>query len=64
MNTITQIQKTDKNITEVIIGKNRNGQVGTTKLVWLGQYQKFAELNVGEKNIRSRGNNNSGKWVN
>lgn len=36
----------EKNIAEVIIGKNRNGQVGTTKLAWLGTYQKFGELDV------------------
>lgn len=36
----------EKNIAEVIIGKNRNGQVGTTKLAWLGTYQRFGELDL------------------
>lgn len=34
----------DKNIAECIFAKNRNGKVGTVKLAWLGQYQKFAQL--------------------
>jgi replicative DNA helicase len=54
----------DKNITEVIIGKNRNGQVGTTKLAWLAQYQKFAELKGVDKRGDSRKSSNNGKWVN
>jgi len=36
----------DKNIGEVIIAKQRNGPVGTVKLAWLGQYSKFAPLEV------------------
>lgn len=34
----------DHNIAEVIVNKNRNGEVRTIKLGWLGQYQRFAEL--------------------
>lgn len=34
----------DKNIAEIIIAKHRNGEVGTIKLVWLGQYQLFHNL--------------------
>lgn len=34
----------DKNIAECIFAKNRNGRVGTVKLAWLGQYQKFCNL--------------------
>lgn len=34
----------DKNIAECIFAKNRNGKVGTIKLAWLGQFQKFATL--------------------
>lgn len=34
----------EKNIAEIIIGKNRNGEVKTIKLGWLGQYQRFGEL--------------------
>ena len=33
-----------KNIAEVIIGKNRAGQTGTTDLLWLGNYTKFANI--------------------
>lgn len=36
----------DKNIAEVITAKNRNGRTGTTKLAWLGQYQRFGSLDV------------------
>ena len=31
----------EKNIAEVIIAKQRNGPVGTIKLVWLPEYTKF-----------------------
>ncbi len=31
-------------ISEVIIGKNRNGEVKTIKLAWKGEYQRFGEL--------------------
>lgn len=34
----------DKNIAECIFAKNRNGKVGTIKLAWLGQFQKFGTL--------------------
>lgn len=34
----------EKNIAECIFGKSRNGKVGTVKLAWLGQYQKFGQL--------------------
>lgn len=34
----------DKNIAECIFAKNRNGKVGTVKLAWLGQFQKFGNL--------------------
>ncbi|CAI3698954.1 Replicative DNA helicase [Clostridium neonatale] len=36
----------DKNIAEVITAKNRNGVTRTTKLAWLGQYQRFGSLDV------------------
>ncbi len=32
-----------KGIGEVIIAKQRNGETGTVELVWLGQYQRFAD---------------------
>ena len=31
-----------KNISEVIIAKQRNGPIGTVELVWLPQFTKFA----------------------
>ena len=34
----------EKNIAECIFAKNRNGRVGTVKLAWLGQFQKFGQL--------------------
>jgi replicative DNA helicase len=34
----------EQNVTEIIIGKQRNGSVGTIKLAWLPNYTKFANL--------------------
>ncbi|MCY6372248.1 replicative DNA helicase [Clostridium ganghwense] len=36
----------DKNVAECIIAKQRNGPTGTVKLAFLGQYSKFARLDV------------------
>ena len=36
----------DKNIAEVIVAKQRNGSTGTVKLAFLGQYTKFANLQL------------------
>ena len=33
-----------KNVAEVIVAKNRAGSIGTTELLWLNQYTKFANL--------------------
>jgi len=33
-----------KNIAEIIIAKHRGGSTGTTELLWLGEYTKFANL--------------------
>ncbi len=33
-----------KNIAECIVAKHRNGEVGTVKLGWIGQYSKFVNL--------------------
>lgn len=38
-----------KGVTEVIIGKQRNGSTCTVKLKWLGQYTKFANLEIREE---------------
>lgn len=40
----------DKNIAECIIAKQRNGPVGTVKMAWLGQYSKFARLDMVHQN--------------
>ena len=37
----------DKDLTEVIIAKHRGGSNGTIKLLWMGQYTKFANLAQG-----------------
>ncbi len=37
----------EKGITEVIIGKQRNGRTGTIKLAWLPEYTTFANLESG-----------------
>ena len=34
----------EKGIAEIIIAKQRNGPIGTTKLVWLPEYTKFANM--------------------
>ena len=33
----------DKGVAECIVAKNRHGEVGTVKLLWVGQYQTFAD---------------------
>ncbi len=38
-----------KGITEVIIGKQRNGPVGTVRLKWFDNLTKFGNLNQEEK---------------
>ena len=34
----------NKNVTEVILAKNRAGSTGTVELLWLGEYTKFVNL--------------------
>lgn len=38
---------TEKGIAEVIVGKQRNGPIGTIKLSWQGQFTKFDNLALG-----------------
>lgn len=45
----TKDASTKKGITEVIIGKQRNGPTCTVELKWLGQYTKFANLEYVKK---------------
>lgn len=37
----------DKGIAEIIIGKQRNGPIGTSKLAFIGQYTRFDNLTFG-----------------
>ena len=36
----------EKNIMEIIIGKQRSGTTGTVKAAWLGEYQKVSSLDI------------------
>nr|WP_091334561.1 replicative DNA helicase [Allochromatium warmingii] len=40
-------ESSDKGIAEIIIGKQRNGPIGTIKLTFLGQYTKFENYTSG-----------------
>ncbi len=42
-----------ENIAEIIIGKHRNGPIGTVKLTFLKQYGKFADLAKDDDSIES-----------
>lgn len=44
-------QTEDKNIAEIITAKNRNGITTTTKLAWIGKYQRFLPLDVIHKEV-------------
>jgi replicative DNA helicase len=37
----------DKGIAEIIIGKQRNGPIGTSRLAFLGKYSRFENLAPG-----------------
>ena len=34
----------EKGVAEILIAKQRNGPIGTTKLVWLPEYTRFANM--------------------
>jgi len=39
---------TEPGVTEIIIGKHRSGPIGTVKLKWMGEIQKFGNLQIQE----------------
>lgn len=43
---INQDQEIENNETEVIIAKHRNGATGSIKLLWLGNYTKFVNMDI------------------
>ena len=46
----------NKGKAELIIGKHRNGEIGTINLAWIGKYTKYANAEYRSSDTGSQGN--------
>ena len=51
----TKEKSEEKGIAQVIIGKQRNGPLGTVKLVWLQEYTRFMNMDHSQRNLQDDG---------